>query len=239
DAAGEVQAPRHAARVLSDGVVGAALETDQRERACDRRTGPAPIETLERGEVGEGFPPGERRVDGHARRDEAERPPGASRAGREHVPGYLDVTRRLRQQRREDRERGRLAGAVRAEQRHDLARRDLEAHAVEGAPRTIGLHHVPAEDGSAHRTTSLTSRQRPANRTRTICQESTISPTTHQRRSRSGRAAARARHSAMTSAGTKRTARTKPSDNTIRSSTTPKTCAESGMRSIGLTMYTT
>src|SRR5215468_7817009 len=157
DAAGQIEAPRHPARVFGDRIVGSAFETDERERSRDRRAGCAAIETLERREVGEVFPRGEGRVDGHPLRDETEGPPRTPRAGRERVPGHLDLTRRLREQRRDDGERGRLAGAVRAEQRHDLARPHLEAHAVEGAARAIGLDDVTAQDGSTHRTSSLTS----------------------------------------------------------------------------------
>src|SRR5262249_59272636 len=81
DAAGKVQTPRHSTRVLGDLFVGSAFEADQREGARDRRAGCPSVETLERGEVGKVLTRGERRVDGHALRYEAEGPAREPRAG--------------------------------------------------------------------------------------------------------------------------------------------------------------
>ena len=98
-----------------------------RARAC--RCGPsaaARVEAVQAGEVGEQLAPGEARVEPGRVGQEAEAPAHRERVVGDVEPGDPRAARASAQDAREDAQRRRLAGAVRAEQAVDLARRDRE-----------------------------------------------------------------------------------------------------------------
>src|SRR5207253_875410 len=111
-AAGEVQAPAHAAREPRDRLLGARGEADQVERGGRAPRGLPPPEPERAREEAQVLARPECGVDRHLLRDEAERAARAGGAGRERVARHRDPPRVEAQQRGEDAERRRLAGAV-------------------------------------------------------------------------------------------------------------------------------
>jgi hypothetical protein len=71
-------------------------------------------------------------VEARVLEDDPDAPPDGGRVAIEVVTGDPDGARGLREGRREDRDRRRLARAVRAEEREQLARPDVEADVVDG-----------------------------------------------------------------------------------------------------------
>src|SRR5262249_25030080 len=126
DAAGEVQASLHAAREARGRLGPAPRGAARGERLPDRPGGGPTGETGRTGEEAEVLARRQRRIDRELLRHETERAAREAGFAREPVAGDLDRPPVERPQRREDAERRRLAGAVRAEQRDDLPRGDRE-----------------------------------------------------------------------------------------------------------------
>ena len=128
-----------------------ASEAHARERQCDGvpRLGPRSSPDSARGEV-EILANGEEGVDGGFLEHEAQAIAGRARRARTTSwPKTVAWPRAGRQQGREQQHRGRLAGAVRAEQAHLLARRDPQGEAVERPRAAVVAAERLGRDGGA------------------------------------------------------------------------------------------
>ncbi len=152
NAAGEVQPPPHASGVVGDGIVGAARESDELEPARGRLARPSPLEPEHTAEEEQVLAARERRVEGRVLRHEAERTARAERIGRQRVSGNRDPSFVGVEQRREDRERRRLARAVRSEQADDLAAGDVEVYVRERRASAVSLAETFDDDRRLHAT---------------------------------------------------------------------------------------
>src|SRR5262249_47672579 len=137
---------------------GARLEADEGECALYRGGGGPPVEPVHARKEAQVLGRRERGVDGGALRYEAEYAPCGGRRGGQRGTRHRDRARVGGEQRRDDREGGRLAGPVRSEEPHDLAGTDREAHAREGRTLAVALgdsldvdqrlpsrpHHLPS-----------------------------------------------------------------------------------------------
>ena len=140
----EVEAPLHAARVAADLAVGGLGEADPLEqlaaRAVWRSDLPRPCSALCRRMCS-------RPVRSGSSADSCSAAPIAARTCGPCLTTSKPATRARargrRQQRGQHQHRGRLAGAVGAEEAVDLARRDLEVDAVDRARPVLELAHEP------------------------------------------------------------------------------------------------
>ena len=154
---GEVEAAAHAAGVgarRAVGGVGEAEALEQLGRARSRRRAREPVQAPDHLEV---LAPGQQAVDGGVLPGEPDLPAQPLGVAHDVEPGDLGAPAVGLEQRREDPHRGRLAGAVGAEQAEDGAGLDLEVEAVERARLAEALDEALGADrghvarGSGHR----------------------------------------------------------------------------------------
>jgi hypothetical protein len=139
DAGREAQPPAHADRELQDGLVGAVGEADQVQRVDDRRGRIPRRDALRAGEEVQVLGRRQGGIERHLLGYEPEHAAPGGRPGGQAVPSDRHGTLVEAEQGSEDAERGRLAGAVRAEKSDDLARCNGERELRESDPLAVAL----------------------------------------------------------------------------------------------------
>ncbi len=129
----EVEAPSHAARVRLRDPVGGAFEVERSQQLGCTLLGVGRAELVEAAEHPEVLAAGQVLVDGRVLAREADQLPHRLRVAGDVEPGDARAAGVGAEKRREDPDRGRLAGAVRPEQSQHRSLLHLEVDAVERA----------------------------------------------------------------------------------------------------------
>jgi hypothetical protein len=144
----EVEAPLHPAGVAAHLAVGGLGEADALEEKLATRGALRAREALEGRLQPQMLTAGEQRVEGRLLERGADRCTDLRALADDVEPGHGRSARRRGEKRRQHVHRGRLAGAVRAEETEDLPRVDEQVDAVDRARTLLELPHQPARNDS-------------------------------------------------------------------------------------------
>ena len=155
---GEAQPLLHAARQGLDVLVALVAEVDELEEVADHPSPPGGRDPVAAGEEVEVLPDLHVVVDPEDVRHEAEDAPDLVGVPGDGEAGDLGLAARRPQQRGEDAQRGRLAGAVGPDQAEDLAGLDGQVDAGDGQRAVVALDEALGANDRGHSTVPVIER---------------------------------------------------------------------------------
>ena len=142
DAAGDVQAPREAARELLWAEALVVAEAYELDRLVDEPPAPRSVVDVEAAEVVDVLADGELLEDGHLLRHHADAALEVVAGGSHRLPEELDRALVVGEQLQDAVDGGRLAASVGAQQAEDLALGDAQVEVVERKEVAVALDEV-------------------------------------------------------------------------------------------------